>query len=153
MFRGRGYPRLTGAALGSSFRHGPVVAGHVQEARYQGMISLVWCFGRTAVDYSVFDRLSYRCYRLSYRRHRLSYRRYRLFHGRHRLYYRRQVVLPLVLGQVARATPLQKLHQYKPKAISRLSELVLLTIIYTTFCDAFGNRASEYTKKRQTRYL
>ncbi|CAM9247825.1 unnamed protein product, partial [Hapterophycus canaliculatus] len=50
-----------------------------------------------------------------------------------------KVVLPLALGQLARFTPLRKLQQRKPKAISRLSECVLLSIIYTTFCDTFAN--------------
>lgn len=54
-----------------------------------------------------------------------------------------KVVLPLALGQLARFTPLRKLHERKPKAISRLSECVLLSIIYTTFCDTFANRSGE----------
>lgn len=51
----------------------------------------------------------------------------------------RKVVLPLALGQLARLTPLRRLHERKPKAISRLSECVLLSIIYTTFCDTFAS--------------
>lgn len=54
-----------------------------------------------------------------------------------------KVVLPLALGQLARFTPLRKVHERKPKAISRLSECVLLSIIYTTFCDTFANRSGE----------
>lgn len=54
-----------------------------------------------------------------------------------------KVVLPLALGQLARFTPLRKLHERKPKAISRFSECVLLSIIYTTFCDTFTNSAGE----------
>ncbi|CAM9150685.1 unnamed protein product [Scytosiphon promiscuus] len=54
-----------------------------------------------------------------------------------------KVVLPLALGQLARFTPLRKLHARKPKAISRLSECVLLSIIYTTFCDTFANPVGE----------
>lgn len=50
-------------------------------------------------------------------------------------------MLPLALGQLARFTPLRKLHERKPKAISRLSECILLSIIYTTFCDTFANNA------------
>ncbi|CAM9231931.1 unnamed protein product [Ectocarpus sp. 13 AM-2016] len=53
-----------------------------------------------------------------------------------------KVVLPLALGQLARFTPLRKLHERKPKAISRFSECVLLSIIYTTFCDTFTNTAA-----------
>lgn len=53
------------------------------------------------------------------------------------------MVLPLALGQLARFTPLRKLHERKPKAISRLSECILLSIIYTTFCDTFANNAGE----------
>ena len=53
------------------------------------------------------------------------------------------MVLPLALGQLARFTPLRKLHEQKPKVISRMSECVLLSIIYTTFCDTFGSRAGE----------
>ncbi|CAM9794171.1 unnamed protein product [Ectocarpus sp. 8 AP-2014] len=53
-----------------------------------------------------------------------------------------KVVLPLALGQLARFTPLRKLHEHKPKAISRFSECVLLSIIYTTFCDTFTNSAA-----------
>ena len=60
-----------------------------------------------------------------------------------------QVVLPLLLGQIARFTPLIKLHQYKSKIISRLSECVLLAIIYTTFCDTFGSRAGKNEIKRR----
>eukprot|EP00752_Nemacystus_decipiens_P003116 g2885.t2 len=52
-----------------------------------------------------------------------------------------KVVLPLALGQLARLTPLRKLRERKPKAISRLSECVLLSIIYTTFCDTFADNA------------
>lgn len=55
----------------------------------------------------------------------------------------RQVVLPLALGQLARLTPLRKVHERRPKAASRLSECVLLTVLYTTFCDTFKNAASE----------
>ncbi|CAN0101123.1 unnamed protein product, partial [Laminaria digitata] len=54
-----------------------------------------------------------------------------------------KVVLPLALGQLARFTPLRKLHERKPKVISRMSECVLLSIIYTTFCDTFASRAGE----------
>lgn len=54
-----------------------------------------------------------------------------------------QVVLPLALGQLARCTPMRKLHERRPKLISRLSECILLTVIYTTFCDTFGNAASK----------
>lgn len=56
-----------------------------------------------------------------------------------------KVVLPLALGQLARFTPLRKLHEHKPKVISRLSECVLLSIIYTTFCDTFAGRAAAAT--------
>lgn len=52
-------------------------------------------------------------------------------------------MLPLALGQLARFTPLRKLHERKPKAISCFSECVLLSIIYTTFCDTFTNSAGE----------
>lgn len=53
------------------------------------------------------------------------------------------MVLPLALGQLARFTPLRKLHERKPKVISRMSECVLLSIIYTTFCDTFASQAGE----------
>lgn len=55
-----------------------------------------------------------------------------------------KVVLPLALGQLARFTPMRKLHERQPKVISRLSECILLTVIYTTFCDTFSNAASEF---------
>eukprot|EP00904_Undaria_pinnatifida_P013312 jgi/Undpi1/9110/HiC_scaffold_26.g11568.m1 len=54
-----------------------------------------------------------------------------------------KVVLPLALGQLARFTPLRMLHERKPKVVSRMSECVLLSIIYTTFCDTFSSRAGE----------
>eukprot|EP00903_Cladosiphon_okamuranus_P017560 g16174.t1 len=50
-----------------------------------------------------------------------------------------KVVLPLALGQLARFTSMRKLHECRPKAISRLSECILLSIIYTTFCDTFAS--------------
>lgn len=48
-----------------------------------------------------------------------------------------QVVLPVALGQLARCTPLRKVHERKRKALTRLSEVILLSIMYTTFCDTF----------------
>lgn len=57
-----------------------------------------------------------------------------------------KVVLPLALGQLARYTPVRTLHERLPKAISRLSECILLTVIYTTFCDTFLNAACELSR-------
>ncbi|CAM9509335.1 unnamed protein product, partial [Sphacelaria rigidula] len=53
-----------------------------------------------------------------------------------------KVVLPLAVGQLARFTPVRVLHERRPKVISRLSECILLTVIYTTFCDTFRNGTS-----------
>lgn len=58
------------------------------------------------------------------------------------------MVLPLALGQLARFTPMRRLHEHKPKVISRLSECVLLSIIYTTFCDTFASKAGERGGRR-----
>lgn len=48
-----------------------------------------------------------------------------------------KVVVPVALGQVLRLTPLKELRQRNKQVFSRASEILLLGIIYTTFCDTF----------------